>query len=52
MGNIIAGIFIIGYGVLNGGSVFTGNPTGIDYFFDGLGVCWILYGIYQVKSGK
>ena len=52
MGNIVSGILVIGIGIMNGGSVFTGDPTGIDYFFDGLGICLVLYGVFQMATGR
>ena len=52
MGNIISGILVIGIGILNGGSIFTGDPTGLDYAFDGLGIGLILYGVYQKSTGQ
>lgn len=52
MNNIISGIIVIGIGLANGGSVFTGDPSGIDYVFDGLGVCLILYGIFEMVTKR
>lgn len=52
MNNIISGIIVIVIGVMNGGSVFTGNPTGIDYLFDFLGLGLIAYGIFQKTRGE
>ena len=51
VGDIIAGVVLIGIGLLFGGSVFTGNPGILDYFFDGLGVFWIGKGIYHLVRG-
>jgi len=48
VGDIIAGVVLIGIGLAFGGSVFTGNPGLLDYFFDGLGVFWIGKGIYRL----
>ena len=48
VGDIIAGVVLIGIGLVFGGSVFTGNPGLLDYFFDGLGVFWIGKGIYRL----
>ena len=48
IGDIIAGVVIIGIGFTYGGSVFLGNPGLIDYFFDGLGIFWIGRGIYKL----
>ena len=52
MNNIISGVIVIGIGVANGGSIFTGNPSGVDYFFDILGICLILYGVFQKATGR
>lgn len=51
VGDIIAGVVLIGIGLAFGGSVFTGNPGVLDYFFDGLGVFWIGKGIYHLVRG-
>ena len=48
VGDIIAGVVLIGIGFLFGGSVFLGNPGTLDYVFDGLGVFWIGKGIYRL----
>ncbi len=48
VGDIIAGVVLIGIGLLFGGSVFTGDPGLLDYFFDGLGLFWIGKGIYRL----
>jgi hypothetical protein len=48
VGDIIAGVVLIGIGFTFGGSVFLGNPGALDYFFDGLGIFWIGRGIYKM----
>jgi hypothetical protein len=48
VGDIIAGVVLIGIGFLFGGSVFLGNPGLLDWVFDGLGVFWIGKGIYRL----
>jgi hypothetical protein len=48
VGDIIAGVVLIGIGFLFGGSVFLGNPGPLDYIFDGLGLLWIGKGIYRL----
>ena len=48
IGDIIAGVVLIGIGFLFGGSIFLGNPTTLDYLFDGLGLFWIGKGIYRL----
>lgn len=48
VGDIISGVVIIGIGLALGGSIFTGDPTWLDYFFDGLGIFWIGRGIYKM----
>ena len=48
IGDIIAGVGLIGIGFLFGGSIFLGNPTTLDYLFDGLGLFWIGKGIYRL----
>lgn len=46
MGNIIAGVVLIGIGLAIGESIFLGQITLLSVFFDGLGVFWIGKGIY------
>ena len=48
VGDIISGAVLIGIGLVLGGSIFTGDPTWLDYFFDGLGIFWIARGIYKM----
>ena len=48
IGDIIAGVVLIGIGFTFGGSVFLGNPDMLDYIFDGLGLFWIGRGIYKM----
>ncbi len=48
LGDIISGVVLIGIGFVVGGSVFMGDATWLDYFFDGLGVFWIGRGIYKM----
>ena len=48
LGDIISGVVLIGIGFVVGGSVFMGDATWLDYFFDGLGIFWIGRGIYKM----
>ena len=48
LGDILSGVVLIGIGFALGGSIFTGDPTWLDYFFDGLGIFWIGRGIYKL----
>jgi len=48
LGDIISGVVLIGIGFAFGGSVFMGDATWLDYFFDCLGVFWIGKGIYKM----
>ena len=48
LGDILSGAVLIGIGLVAGGSIFTGDPTWLDYFFDGLGLFWIGRGIYKM----
>jgi hypothetical protein len=50
--DLIGGAVLIGIGFLFGGSVFTGNPTFLDWIFDGLGVFWVSKGIYLLATSK
>ncbi len=47
-GDILAGVVLIGIGLFMGGSIFTGDATWIDYFFDGLGIFWLVRGIVRL----
>lgn len=52
MGNIVAGLVLIGIGLALGGSVFRGDFSPSSLFFDGLGLFWIgrgLYGMYKAR---
>ena len=48
--NVLGGCGLIGVGLLFGGSVFLGNPTTLDWIFDGLGTLWIYKGVYDVAT--
>lgn len=41
---------IVGIGLLQGGSVFLGNPDVFDLLFDGLGSFWVLRGIFLLVT--
>ena len=51
MGNLIAGVALIGIGFAYGGSIFTGDPTLLDWVFDLLGLFLIGKGIFQMVGG-
>lgn len=48
VGDIIGGGVLICIGLAMGGSVFTGDATIIDWFFDILGAFWICRGVYRL----
>jgi len=50
--DIFGGAVLIGIGFAFGGSVFTGNPTFLDWIFDGLGIFWVTKGIYMLATAK
>ncbi|MCK6459535.1 MAG: hypothetical protein L6Q95_06530 [Planctomycetes bacterium] len=50
--DLIAGATLIGIGFLFGGSIFQGNPTILDWIFDGLGIFWISKGIYLLATAN
>ncbi len=52
MGNIIAGVVLIGIGFVMGSSVFMGDFTLFNIFFDGLGLFFIGKGIMEMKGGQ
>ena len=43
---------LIGVGFAFGGSIFTGNPSFLDWIFDGLGIFWISKGLYMLATSK
>jgi hypothetical protein len=52
MGSIIAGVVLIGIGLVGGGSVFYGEFTVWSVLVDGLGIFWIGKGIRDVMKGR
>jgi len=52
MRNITTGCLIILYGLLNGGSVFLGHPTVVDWCFDIVGVGLVLLGLWKVYQER
>jgi hypothetical protein len=49
--SIISGVLVIGVGFAMGGSIFMGDFTPFNIFFDGLGIFFIGKGIYQMTQG-
>ncbi len=52
MKDIIWGVIIIAIGLFNGSSVLTGNPTTLDFVFDGLGLFFIGRGALRLFKGS
>jgi hypothetical protein len=48
MKSIIAGVVLIGIGLVMGDSIFLGDFGILSLFFDGLGFFWIGTGIYKL----
>jgi hypothetical protein len=46
--DVIAGVVLIGIGLVWGGSIFLGTASTLDIFFDCLGLLWIGLGIYKM----
>ncbi|MHC4409500.1 MAG: hypothetical protein ACYS0E_03880 [Planctomycetota bacterium] len=46
--DIVGGLVLIGIGFMWGSSVYLGNPTALDWFFDGLGTFWLCKGLYNL----
>lgn len=46
--DVIAGVVLIGIGLVLGGSIFLGTADALDIFFDCLGLFWIGLGIYKM----
>lgn len=52
MRDLVGGAVLIGVGFAFGGSIFTGNPSFLDWIFDGLGIFWISKGLYMLATSK
>jgi len=50
--DLVGGATLIGIGLLFGGSIFTGDPSLLDWIFDGLGIFWVAKGVYQIATAK
>jgi hypothetical protein len=50
--DMVGGAVLIGIGFLFGGSVFLGNPTFLDWIFDGLGTFWVAKGVYFLATAN
>ena len=48
MQDIVWGVVIIGFGLAMGGSIFMGQFTLINFFFDGLGIFFIGKGLFSM----
>ena len=46
--DLVGGLVLIGIGFMWGSSVYLGNPTAFDWFFDGLGTFWVCKGLYNL----
>ena len=52
MQNIFWGVAIIGIGLAMGGSIFLGQFTLFNFFFDGLGIFFIAKGAMSLIGAK
>jgi hypothetical protein len=52
MRDILTGVVLIGIGFALGGSIFLGNFSPLNIFFDGLGVFFIIKGIVRVLKSR
>lgn len=52
MGDIVTGAVLIGLGFVLGASVFMGDFSLFNIFFDGLGVFFIVKGLLKVAKSK
>lgn len=52
MRDIITGIVLIGIGLAFGGSVFLGDFSPLNIFFDGLGMFFIIKGLVRVLKSR
>ena len=52
MQDIFWGVVIIAIGLFMGGSVFLGEFTLVNFFFDGLGVFFIGKGLISMAGGQ
>ncbi len=48
--DIVSGAVLIGIGFVLGGSIFSGDPSALDWFFDILGLFWVGKGVYQLVT--
>ena len=46
--DLVGGLVLIGIGFMWGSSVYLGNPTAFDWFFDGLGTFWVCKGLFNL----
>jgi hypothetical protein len=46
--DVVGGCVLIGIGFMWGSSVFLGNPTALDWVFDGLGTFWLCKGLFSI----
>jgi hypothetical protein len=52
MGSIIAGVVLIAIGLVFGRSVFLGDFSVFNIFFDGLGIVFIVRGIIKIMRSR
>ena len=52
MGNIITGVILIVIGLVTNTSIFLGQMSPLNIFFDALGIAFIGYGTYQMIKSK
>lgn len=52
MGNIVAGVVLIGIGLAIGESIFLGQVTVLSVFFDGLGLFWLGKGVLGMVRAR
>lgn len=52
MRDIVSGAILIGIGFALGGSVFLGDFSPLNFFFDGLGTFFIIKGLISVFKNR
>lgn len=50
--DVVLGLILIGVGLVTRGTALDGDADRIDWFFDGLGVLLVLWGLFRVVRGR
>lgn len=50
--DLLAGLLLLGIGVLTGGSSLGAEPDAVDYLFDVVGLLWASWGLVRIMLGR